>query len=43
MKNITTISSFFLLGTTISLLMKNWLQPANFKLEGKEEDFPLYL
>lgn len=43
MKNITTLSSFFLIGTTISLLMKTWLQPNNLHLDSSEEDYHLYL
>lgn len=45
MKSITTLSSFFLIGTTISLLMKSWLQPTNLHLDDSdaEEDYHLYL
>jgi len=43
MKSITTLSSFFLIGTTISLLMKSWLQPTDMNYDSSEEDYHLYL
>ena len=45
MKSITTLSSFFLIGTTLSLLMKSWLQPSTLHLDDSdtEEDYHLYL
>lgn len=45
MKSITTLSSFFLIGTTLSLLMKSWLQPATLHLDDleSEDDYHMYL
>ncbi|MFD3001022.1 hypothetical protein ACFS7Z_11655 [Pontibacter toksunensis] len=43
MKRITTLSSLFLIGTTVSLIMKNWLQPTRLRLDTTEEDYHLYL
>lgn len=45
MKSITTLSSFFLIGTTLSLLMKSWLQPTNLHLDNREsdDDYHMYL
>lgn len=43
MKNISTISSLLLIGTTFGFLMKGWLTPENFNINLPDEEVHLYL
>ncbi|WP_255748992.1 hypothetical protein [Pontibacter liquoris] len=43
MRKISTLSSLFLLGTTVSLLMKNWLLLQALKPGTPEDEYHLYL
>ncbi|WP_347159105.1 hypothetical protein [Pontibacter chitinilyticus] len=43
MKRLTTLSSLLLLGTTVGLLVKNWLAPGNLQIDLREEEYHLYL
>ncbi len=43
MMRITTISSFFLLGTTFGYLVKGWIRPEQLDMDLHDEDIHLYL
>jgi hypothetical protein len=43
MKNISTISSLLLIGTTFGILMKGWLETDDLVIDLSDEEVYLYL
>lgn len=43
MKQFASISSVLLLSTSVALVLRNWLTPAEINIDMKDEDYHLYL
>ncbi|WP_276495753.1 hypothetical protein [Pontibacter litorisediminis] len=43
MRQFASISSVLLLSTSVALVLKNWLAPADINIDLEDEDYHLYL